>query len=79
MSEDSSLSASDLRRRYHKGGSAADSELSASQLRSRYNVQPNAADFSTRESPSSGVPLCAILLLCVGVVGGVAYLLLRKG
>ena len=35
---DDSYSASQLRRRYTKGGSARDSELSASQLRSRYEI-----------------------------------------
>jgi hypothetical protein len=37
MSDDS-MSASELRKRYGPGGSAADSELSASQLRARHGV-----------------------------------------
>jgi hypothetical protein len=36
MSSDSSLSASELRAKYHAGGSAADSDLSAAQLRARH-------------------------------------------
>lgn len=39
MGGDDSYSASDLRRRYVRGGSAKDSELSASQLRSRYEIE----------------------------------------
>lgn len=41
MSGDDSLSASQLRSRYHKGGSAPDSDLSASQLRARHGVESN--------------------------------------
>jgi hypothetical protein len=38
---DSDLSASELRRRYHKGGTAADDELTAAQLRARHGIAPN--------------------------------------
>ena len=38
---DDNLSASELRQRYHAGGSKADSELSASQLRARHGIQSN--------------------------------------
>lgn len=38
---DDGLSASELRQRYHRGGSAADSELSAAQVRARYGIQGN--------------------------------------
>jgi hypothetical protein len=38
---DSSLSASELRKRYHAGGSVSDANLSASQLRARYGVANN--------------------------------------
>lgn len=41
MAADDSLSASELRSRYHAGGTAKDSELSSSQLRSRYAVETN--------------------------------------
>ena len=36
---DDSFSASELRQRYHKGGSVPDSDLSASQLRGRYGIE----------------------------------------
>ena len=38
---DSDLSASELRKRYHKGGTAGDDELTASQLRARHGIAPN--------------------------------------
>ena len=36
---DDGLTATELRQRYHKGGSVPDSDLSASQLRGRYGIQ----------------------------------------
>lgn len=36
--DDSSMSASQLRQRYGRGGTAMDSELSAAQLRARYDI-----------------------------------------
>jgi hypothetical protein len=41
MAGDDGFSASELRARYHAGGSAKDSELSSSQLRARYAVETN--------------------------------------
>lgn len=41
MVDDSLLTASELRQRYHAGGTATDSELSAKQLRARYGIQSN--------------------------------------
>lgn len=38
---DSGLSASELRRKYHAGGTASDADLSAAQLRSRYGIAAN--------------------------------------
>lgn len=38
---DSDLSASELRKRYHNGGSAKDDELTAAQLRARHGVSSN--------------------------------------
>ena len=38
---DSELSASELRQRYNRGGSAKDDELSASQLRARHGIPKN--------------------------------------
>mgnify|MGYP003385761470 CR=1 FL=1 len=40
---DSSMSASELRQRYNRGGTAKDDELSASQLRARHGVQKNSS------------------------------------
>jgi hypothetical protein len=48
MSGDSSLSASELRQRYHQGGSAGDADLSASQLRARYGMASNKSGASRR-------------------------------
>lgn len=44
---DDGLSASELRQRYHRGGSARDDELSASQLKARYGIAANAKGQST--------------------------------
>ena len=40
---DSDLSASELRQRYLRGGTAADDELTAAQLRARHGVAANKA------------------------------------
>ena len=47
---DSSMSASELRNRYHQGGSAGDADLSASQLRARYGIASNRAGMCRRPS-----------------------------
>ena len=47
---DSSMSASELRNRYHQGGSAGDADLSASQLRARYGIASNRAGTCRRPS-----------------------------
>ena len=36
---DDGFTATELRKRYHKGGSVPDSDLTASQLRGRYGIQ----------------------------------------
>ncbi len=38
---DSDLSASELRQRYHRGGSIPDDQLSAPQLRARHGIAKN--------------------------------------
>ena len=48
--DDSDLSASELKRRYHRGGSAKDDELSAAQLRARHAIPSNSRDFSTKNN-----------------------------
>ncbi len=48
--DDSQYSASELRKRYLKGGSLPDSDLSAGQIRSRYAIPSNSQTFSTGSS-----------------------------
>ena len=43
---DSGMSASELRQRYHRGGSANDDELSAAQLRARHGIPSNKGNTS---------------------------------
>ena len=74
---DSDLSASELRRRYHKGGSLADSELSAKQIRARHAVPSNTADFSTRHGGAGGgsMPMRLVGVLLLIAVGGLYFVL----
>ncbi len=65
---DSSLSASELRKRYTKGGSLPDSELTAAQLRARAGLTSNARDWSTRDNPSSGAPPLVFILAALIVI-----------
>ena len=53
MGADDGLSASELRQRYHAGGSASDAELSAAQLRSRYGIESNKKGAPDRNASSS--------------------------
>lgn len=76
---DSQLSASELRQRYHKGGSVSDENLSAAQLRARYGIGSNPKDFSTRENATSGGYTTALFaVLAVLVLAGAAYFMLSK-
>ena len=43
---DSELSASELRQRYHKGGTVADDELTAAQVRARHGIASNTKGLS---------------------------------
>ena len=75
---DSSLSSSELRQRYHKGGSITDSDLSAQQLRARYAIPSNARDFSTRDTGGEGgssLVLGGVAALLI--VGAVVYFMAR--
>ncbi|GMH76067.1 hypothetical protein TL16_g06961 [Triparma laevis f. inornata] len=65
------MSASELRQRYHKGGSVPDSELSASQLRARYGVQSNNCDFSTSSKANENSDA---IMLAVGAFAVVVFL-----
>ena len=74
---DSSLSASELRKRYLQGGSIPDSELPASQLRARYALPSNKPDFSTKSNGEGGnLTMIIVVVLVIGALGG--YFLLSK-
>ena len=74
---DSDLSASELRQRYHKGGSLPDSELSAKQIRARHAVPSNQSDFSTRHSGTGGgsTPMIVAAVLAIVAMGALVYFL----
>jgi hypothetical protein len=44
---DSDLTASELQKKYHKGGSAQDDELTSAQLRARHGIAPNKKGYIT--------------------------------
>ena len=73
MSDDS-LSASELRKNYEKGGAINDSELTASQLRARHGINSNSNNFSTDPNKNSSHnnqsinPAFLILILLVIIV-----------
>ena len=75
---DSNLSASELRKRYHQGGSIADSELSAAALRARYAIPSNDKDFSTRHSGSDGSSMAIIVVLAVLAFVGILFYMTQK-
>ena len=58
---DSGMSASELRQRYHRGGSANDDELSAAQLRARHGIPSNKGNVSSLTSSSMILLLCYLL------------------
>ena len=68
---DSSMSAGELRRRYHKGGSAKDSDMSASQIRARHGVKNR--EFAGAVSAGGGnqmtIIIAAVVILVLGAVG----------
>lgn len=69
---DSELSASELRQRYHRGGSAKDDELTAKQLRARHAIPSNKQDFSTSQMDGKGgmnPMVIAIVLLIIVAIG----------
>ena len=49
MDKDDTLSSSQLRQRYQKGGELRDDQLTAAQLRARYGLTSNSKEFSTSE------------------------------
>jgi len=74
---DDGLSASELRQRFHKGGSIPDSELSAQQLRARYAIPSNSRDFSTRDTGGGDNSMLIIMVVCA-VLGVGALMFLMK-
>eukprot|EP01035_Chromulina_nebulosa_P028831 gene28831-38121_t len=77
---DSELSASELRQRYHRGGTLNDDELTSAQLRARHAIPSNSKDFSSaplNSSSSSGssVFIIAVVIVAVAIVG---YILFNK-
>jgi hypothetical protein len=72
---DSDLSASELRKRYHKGGELDDSQLSASQLRARYGIKSNSKPQKGEEggSATQGMLLLSIAVAVIAVI--TAYLM----
>ena len=83
MADDSSMSASELRKRYGAGGTLPDEQLSASQLRARHAVRGNARDFSTRDNAAPGGQATGALLMfaaiaAVAVVAGALWWASRR-
>lgn len=69
---DSDYSASELRKRYLRGGSIPDDQLSSAQVRARHAVPKNRDDFSTGDSEGDSynkiaVGLVVLLVLCIGI------------
>ena len=70
---DSELSASELRKRYGRGGTVKDDELTAAQLRARHGVHSNAREFSTSQKDKIGgglgpVPIAIALIVMLAVI-----------
>mmetsp|Transcript_33935 Transcript_33935/g.58289 ORF Transcript_33935/g.58289 Transcript_33935/m.58289 type:complete len:81 (-) Transcript_33935:35-277(-) len=76
---DSELSASELRKRYLRGGTLNDDELTSAQLRARHAIPSNSKDFGSSASGKSGsagpIVVIAALVLVAVVVG---YLFLQN-
>jgi len=65
---DSELTASELRQRYHRGGTVPDDQLNAQQLRARHGITHNSRDFSTADKNSGSVMNPAIIGVIVVIV-----------
>jgi len=68
---DSEMSSSELRQRYHRGGSAKDDELTAKQLRARHAIPSNRPDFATSQSNTQALVSNAVVVLVVVFVLGI--------
>eukprot|EP01039_Chlorochromonas_danica_P005962 gene5962-6566_t len=76
---DSEFSASELRMRYHRGGTVPDDQLSSAQLRARHAIPAN--NFSTADKDgqtTSNQAFLIILVIVILALGGLAYMLLQK-
>lgn len=70
---DSSMSASELRRRYHRGGTADDSSLSASALRARYDIPSNTFGDAPAGSNGNALPLAVIAIAAAILLAAMAF------
>ncbi|KAJ1410183.1 hypothetical protein B484DRAFT_190184 [Ochromonadaceae sp. CCMP2298] len=61
---DSDLSASELRKRYQRGGTIPDDALSSAQLRARHAIPSNSKDFAEGGRRKAGNGM-SILLICL--------------
>lgn len=59
------MSASEIRQRYARGGTAKDDELTASQIRARHAIPSNSKNFSTRQTEKEKSQ--AMMLAGIGV------------
>lgn len=74
---DSDLPASELKRRYHRGGSIPDDQLTSAQVRARHGIPSNRDDFASRGGGGEGgLPIAALLAVVVVII--VMYFLINK-
>ncbi|EKX37194.1 hypothetical protein GUITHDRAFT_116608 [Guillardia theta CCMP2712] len=71
---DDEMSASQLRQRYGRGGSAPDNSLSASQLRGRYGVENK--DFS--KGDGGGAMMIVMVVAAIAVIVGALVFFMQK-
>ena len=72
--KDSEMTSSELKQRYHRGGSAKDDELTAKQLRARHAIPSNRPDFATSQSDVQAVSSNTVVVLIVVFIIGIAAL-----
>jgi hypothetical protein len=73
---DSSLSASELKRRYHRGGSIPDDQLTSAQVRARHGIPSNRDDFASSKGGGGSFPIAATLAVVLVVL--VLFFLMNK-
>ena len=72
--KDSEMTSSELKQRYHRGGSAKDDELTAKQLRARHAIPSNRPDFATSQGDVLAVDSNTVVVLVVVFIIGIAAL-----